>query len=76
MMAWIGLLAIVIMAPVTEEIFFRTFLIKGLVKYHSPWIAILVSSILFEFATKAFANLLYEILSSLANYFIQIFKSG
>lgn len=45
--SWIGLLAIVVMAPITEEIFFRIFLIKGLVKYHSPWIAILVSSILF-----------------------------
>ena len=45
--SWVGILAIVVMAPITEEYFFRAFLIKGLIKYHSPWVAILISSFLF-----------------------------
>ena len=43
----LGFTAICIMAPITEELFFRSFLIKGLIKYHSPWIAIFISSLIF-----------------------------
>ncbi len=42
-----GLLAAFVIAPVTEEVFFRGFLISGLLHNYSSTIAIVVSSLLF-----------------------------
>ncbi len=40
-------IAVVILAPILEEILCRGIILKGLLKRHSPWKAIIVSSILF-----------------------------
>ncbi|NQU68196.1 MAG: CPBP family intramembrane metalloprotease [Candidatus Marinimicrobia bacterium] len=42
-----GLIAAGLIAPITEELFFRGFLISGLLKNYSGLLAILISSILF-----------------------------
>lgn len=48
--ALVALLATVVVAPLTEEAFFRGFLLRGLRRAHGPRIALLVTSVLFAAA--------------------------
>jgi len=43
----LALIALVVIAPFIEELYFRGFLFKGLLKNNPPWIAYVVSALLF-----------------------------
>ena len=46
-MNWLGLLALVILGPVVEEVFYRGVVTRLLLRRYRPWTAILVSGLIF-----------------------------
>ena len=46
-MNWLGLLSIVILGPVLEEVFYRGIVTRLLLRRYRPWAAILVSGLIF-----------------------------
>ncbi|MCL6588404.1 MAG: CPBP family intramembrane metalloprotease [Firmicutes bacterium] len=47
--SWKSLLVLVVLTPMIEEIIFRGIILKGLLKHHPPYRALMVSSLLFGF---------------------------
>jgi len=64
----------VLIVPITEELFFRNFILRGLLKNNDTISAILISSLLFSFVHIPFINFLYDSVDfSLRQAYITIF---
>lgn len=64
----------IIIVPITEELFFRNYVLRGLLKNHKPILAIILSSLLFALIHIPFVALYYEFIDfSFHQAFIAIF---
>ena len=45
--SWLGVVLAVVIAPITEEILFRGIILRGLLGRWHPWVAVLITSVLF-----------------------------
>jgi membrane protease YdiL (CAAX protease family) len=70
----LNVIASIMVVPVTEELFFRNYILGGLLKNYKPLIAIIISSLLFAFIHIPFVSLFYEFMDfSFHQAYIAIF---
>ncbi|MFB9053072.1 lysostaphin resistance A-like protein [Formosa undariae] len=69
-----SVIASIFVVPITEELFFRNYILRGLLQNYKPIIAIILSSLMFAFIHIPFISLFYEFLDfSLHQTYITIF---
>lgn len=59
-LAFVSVLASALIIPITEELFFRSYMLRGLLKNYSPLVSIIISSVLFAFIHIPFMSLFFE----------------
>ena len=70
----LSVLASIMVVPITEELFFRNFLLRGLTGFYKPFKAIIFSSLLFAFIHIPFIALFYDFIDfSFHHAYITIF---
>jgi membrane protease YdiL (CAAX protease family) len=70
----LNVMASIMFVPITEELFFRNYLLGGLLKNYKPLIAIVITSLLFAFIHIPFVSLFYEFMEfSFHQAYIAIF---
>ncbi|PHS03438.1 MAG: hypothetical protein COA88_15870 [Kordia sp.] len=70
----LNVLASILIVPVTEELYFRNYIQRGLSKNYNPLKTIIITSILFAFIHIPFAAFFYEVFSfSLNQTYIALF---
>ena len=70
----LSVIASILFIPITEELFFRNYILRGLLKNYKPLTAIILSSSLFAFIHIPFISFFYEFIAfSLHKAYIAIF---
>lgn len=70
----LSVIASIFVVPITEELFFRNYILRGLLQNYKPIVAIILSSLIFAFIHIPFVSLFYEFFDfSLHQAYITIF---